>query len=187
MIWLAFFVFVFGVVHLNPAVPAWKAHAVKSFGKAYGPVYGIVSLLLLMACLWAFRRVDIIPLYDPPPWGRHANFGLSLAGFIFIGIFLFRGSWRNRLKVPMAIGVGLWTLGHLIANGDTRTTLLFGGLAAVATLQGLLKLRNGPFAPSDERNGHNLLSVLGGVALYGLAIQLHAVIAGVPVIVLQLE
>ena len=182
---LALSIFLFGIVHLNPAVPQWRAHARQTFGKAYGPVYGILSLSLLVACLWAFRNADVQPLYEPPPWGRHVNFGLSLVGFIFIGIFLFRGSWRNRLKVPMAIGVEFWALGHLTANGDARTTLLFGGLAVVAALQGFFKLQGGLHIPSDERKGHNLLSVLGGVALYGLAVQLHAVIAGVPVIVLQ--
>ncbi len=187
MTFLAVSIFLFGIVHLNPAVPQWRAHAKQTFGKAYGPVYGILSLLLLMACLWAFRNAEVQGLYEPPTWGRHANFGLSLVGFIFLGIFLFRGSWRNKLKVPMTIGVGLWALGHLFANGDTRTTLLFGGLAAVAALQGILKLQGGSFISSDERKGHNLLSILGGVALYGLAVQLHAVIAGVPVIVLQLK
>jgi uncharacterized membrane protein len=185
MTYLALSIFLFGIVHLNSAIPQWRAHAKHTFGKAYGPVYGILSLLLLLACLWSFRNAEVQSLYEPPPWGRHANFGLSLIGFIFIGIFLFRGTWRNWLKVPMAIGVGFWALGHLLANGDIRTTLLFGGLALVAALQGIFKLRGGLHIPSDERKGHNLLSVVGGVALYGLAVQLHTVIAGVPVIVLQ--
>jgi uncharacterized membrane protein len=185
MILLAFFVFVFAIVHLNPAIPSWKAHAVQTFGKAYGPAYGIISLFLLVACLWAFRQAEVVTLYDPPSWGRLANFALSLIGFLFIGIFLFRGSWRNLIKVPMATGIGLWALGHLLANGDTRTVMLFGGLAGVAILQGVLKLQGSGFTPSEERAGHNLLSLLGGLALYGLAAQLHSVIAGVPLIVLQ--
>jgi uncharacterized membrane protein len=185
MILLVFFVFVFGVLHLNTSIPAWKAHAVQTFGKAYGPIYGVVSLVLLVACVWAFRQAEAVALYEPPAWGRYANFGLSLIGFLFIGIFLFRGSWRNRIQIPMTIGIGLWALGHLLANGDIRTAILFGGLAIVAVFQGLLKLRIAQFIPSEERNGHNLLSLLGGLALYGLAAQLHSVIAGVPLIVLQ--
>jgi hypothetical protein len=35
------------------------------------------------------------------------------------------------------------------------------------------------------REGHNMLSILAGVALYGVAIQLHVVFAGVPVIQLH--
>jgi uncharacterized membrane protein len=185
MLVLAACIFLFGVVHLNSAIPPWRDHAKQTFGKAYGPAYGILSLLLLAACLWAFRNADIQPLYEPPSWGRHANFGFTLIGFILLGIFLFRGSWRNELKYPMAMGVGFWAFGHLLANGDTRTTLLFGGLAVFAILHAVLKSRSGPYVPSAVRQGHNLMSVLAGVALYGLAVQLHMQIAGVPVIRLQ--
>jgi hypothetical protein len=84
----------------------------------------------------------------------------------------------------MAIGICFWALGHLIANGDTRTTVLFGGLAAAAALHAILKSR-APFEPSDVRQGHNLMSILAGVVLYGLATQLHPVFAGVSVVTLQ--
>jgi uncharacterized membrane protein len=178
------FLFLFGVIHINPAVPAWKAHAVQTFGRGYGAIYGILSLFLLAGVMWAFQKTEPVTLYDVPDWGRTANFALSLVGFAFIGIFLFRGSWRNKIKYPMAIGVCLWALGHLFANGDQRTALLFVGLAGFAVLHAVLKSRT-PHLPSEERSGHNLLSVLGGVALYGLAAQLHTVIAGVPVIVLH--
>ena len=107
MVLLAALIFVFGILHLNAAIPNWKAHAVKTFGKAHGAVYGISNLVLLFAVFWAFHRVAPTTLYDPPDWGRHANFAFSLLGFLFIGIFLFRGSWRNRLKYPMAIGISL--------------------------------------------------------------------------------
>jgi uncharacterized membrane protein len=181
---LAALLFLFGIIHVNPAMPAWKAHAQHTFGKAYGPVYGILSLVLFAALIWAFRQVDPVPLYTSPRLGLYINFALSLVGFIFIGIFLFRGSWRNSVKYPMAIGISFWACGHLIANGDQRTTLLFTGLAAAAILHAILKSRS-PFEPSVVRQGHNLLSVLGGVALYGLATQLHMVIAGVHVVTLR--
>jgi uncharacterized membrane protein len=184
MLLLAALIFLFGIIHINPAIPAWKAHAVQTFGKAYGAVYGVMSLLLLGALLWAFRVAEPHELYTPPAWGWHANFALTLLGFVFIGIFLFRGSWRNSLKYPMAIGVSLWALGHILANGQSRTVLLFAGLAAFAVLHAVLKSRQ-PLVPSDERQGHNLLSVLGGIVLYGIAAQLHHVIAGVGLVTLR--
>jgi hypothetical protein len=101
-----------------------------------------------------------------------------------LGIFLFRGSWRNVLKVPMAIGIVLWATGHLLANGDGRTTLLFAGLAGLAIVQAVLRLQL-PYSPSDERQGHNGLSLLAGLALFGLATQVHVVLAGVPLIILN--
>lgn len=182
---LAISLLAFGLVHLIPALPSVKAQAVSTLGKTYGPVYGIASLVLVVAVFWAFRQASPETLYDPPNWGRHANFLFTLIGFIFIGIFLFRGSWRNTIKYPMAIGVSFWAFGHLLANGDQRTTLLFAGLAFFGLLHAYLKSRNGPFVPSEVRQGHNLMSVLGGIVLYGLAAQLHVVIAGVPLVTLQ--
>ncbi len=185
MVLLATALFIFGVVHIIPAIPTWKTYAISVFGKAYGAVYGILTLLLFAAVIWAFRLTNVAPLYEPPSWGRYANFGFTLLGFLCIGIFLFRGTWRNTLKYPMALGVGFWALGHMLANGDQRTTLLFAGLAGIALLFASLKHLNGLFIPSEERQGHNLISILGGIAIYGIASQLHNVVAGVPLVTLQ--
>jgi uncharacterized membrane protein len=185
MIFLAAVLLVFGVIHINPAVPKWKSHAAQTFGKAYGPIYGILTLVLFAAVIWAFRMADAEFLYEPPSWGRHANFGLTLLGFLCIGIFAFRGSWRNTLKYPMAIGVSLWAFGHLLANGDQRSVLMFAGLGVIAIVFAVLKNSNGLFVPSEVRQGHNLISLLGGIALYGIAAQLHDVIVGVPLVTLQ--
>jgi uncharacterized membrane protein len=184
MLMLAATLFIFGVIHINPAMPAWKAHALATFGKAYGPLYGITSLVLLVAVMVAFRYAEPGFIYEPPKWGFYANFAFSLVGFMCLSIALFRGSWRNQLRYPIAIGMCLWAAGHLVSNGEQRSVLLFVGLACAAALHAILKSKQ-PFTPGDVRQGHNLLSLFGGLALYALAAQLHAVIAGVPLVVLQ--
>ena len=175
----------FGMVHLIPAMPAVKERAVAAAGRAYGPVYGVASLVLFVAAIWSFRQIVPEALYDVRGWGRPANFGLSLLGFICLGIFIFRGSWRNRLRHPMALAILFWALGHLLANGDVATTLLFAGFALMALLHAVLRQVNGLVANEPAREGHNMLSILTGVALYGVAIQLHPIFAGVPVIQLH--
>lgn len=176
---------VFGALHLLPAVPALKARAVAALGKAYGPCYGILSLVLFVAAIWSFRQIAPEALYGEPSWGNHANFALSLLGFLCLGTFIFRGSWRNRLRHPMALAILFWAAGHLLANGDVATTVLFGGFALIALLQAFLRSCNGLVVDGPVREGHNMLSILAGVALYGVAVQLHQVFAGVPVIQLH--
>jgi uncharacterized membrane protein len=185
MLILVSILLLFAIIHINPAMPNWKAHATKTFGKAYGPIYGILSLLLFAGVMWAYRQADVVAVYEPPSWGRHANFGFTLLAFLCVGIFAFRGSWRNTLKYPMAVAVTLWAFGHLLANGDLRSIVMFGGIATSAIVFALLKNANGLYAASEVRQGHNLLSLLAGLALYGIAAQLHTVIAGVPLITLQ--
>lgn len=179
---LIFLLAVFTAVHVIPAIPRAKAAAQALLGKAYGAAYGTASLVLLVACVWAFRQTDPGHLYDPPAWGLHANFLFTLVAFLFIGIFLARGSWRNRVRYPMAIAVAFWATGHLLANGEARSVTFIAGLAFAALLHAFLASRLNERARSDERGGHNLLSILFGLALYGLMAQLHGVLIGMPVI-----
>jgi uncharacterized membrane protein len=184
MILLGLALLLFGLIHMLPALPARKAALTAQFGAAYGPVYGVASLAALALIIWAFRVADRPELYDPPAWGRHANFALTLLAFISLGIFIFRGSWRNRLKYPMAIAVILWGAGHLLANGDLATVLFVSGLMITALTQVLLIRKYAPYAANEERGGHNMMSVLAGIALYGVMAQLHGSIIGVPVLTL---
>jgi uncharacterized membrane protein len=179
---LVFFLLAFTAAHVVPAIPMAKAAAQGLLGKAYGAVYGLSSLVLLAACIWAMRQAEPGFVYDPPVWGRHANFLFTLIAFIFIGIFLARGSWRNTVRCPMAIAVVFWAVGHLLANGEARSVVFIAGLAAAALLHAFLALRLTQRPPTDEREGHNFLSVLFGVALYALMSQLHGVLIGVHVI-----
>ena len=172
----------FTVAHIVPAIPRAKAAVQRRLGKSYGAIYGLTSLVLLVLCIWAMRHAEPGFFYDPPVWGRHANFLFTLVAFIFIGIFIGRGSWRNAVRYPMAIAVCFWATGHLLANGEATRVVFIIGLAAAALLHAFLASRLTQREPSVERGGHNLFSVLMGVALYGLMAQLHGVIIGVPVI-----
>lgn len=172
----------FGIVHNASAIPRLRNWATRVFGRAHGAVHGLASLILLVATLLAFRFVDATPLYQTPWWGTPANFVLSLVAFVCVGIFLFRGSWRNRLKFPVAYAVTFWSSGHVLANGDMRSTVFFLGFLGIALVHVFLTTRLTKWQASDVRAGHNILSVLFGIALYGIMAQVHTVIAGVPVI-----
>jgi uncharacterized membrane protein len=82
----------------------------------------------------------------------------------------------------MAIGVGLWAAGHLLANGDGKSLVFFGGLALAAAAQVALAAASGGLPTAEAREGHNLLSVVAGVAVYGIMTQLHYAITGMPLV-----
>ena len=182
---LVLFVLVFAVVHVLPAHAGVKETLKAQLGRGYGAAYGVLSLLLLAAMIWAYRQAEPGWIYDVPSWGRHANFALSLAGFICFGIFLFRGSWRDQLRYPMAIGVVLWAAGHLLANGDGKSLVLFGGLALSAIVHALVLARAGGTRIADIRKGHNFMSVIAGIALYGIMTQLHYAVTGMALVELR--
>ena len=182
MLYVFLAVLAFGVLHVVPALPAVKSRLKAQFGKAYGPLYGILSLLVLVLAIVAFRAAERPQFYDLGRFGMIANFILTLIAFVFAGIFLFRGSWRNALRYPMAIAVSAWGTGHLLANGDGASFVFFGGMMIAAIVHVFLLQQNGGPAPVDIRQGHNMLSVIIGIALYGVMAQAHGALIGVPVV-----
>ncbi len=187
MILLAFGVLATSLMHLLAAVPPLKARIKARVGeKAYGPAFGIASLLGILVIVLGWRASGFVPVYDAPEWGRHANYLLTLIGFVFLGIFIFRGTFRQTLRFPMAYAVIFWAVGHLLANGDMASLILFGGFLVYAIAHIVIGTANGVRPSPEVRAGHDLVSVLIGIALYGIATQLHGALIGVPVFQLPL-
>lgn len=109
------------------------------------------------------------------------HFILSLAGFVMIGIYLCRGSWRNVLRAPWALGLALISIGHLSGSQGTAWSISFGITAVFLGLFYLRRISQKTYVPSEVRDGHNIFSILAGAALFALIVQLHAVLFGVPV------
>ena len=183
MILLALGVGLLAVLHLVPALPQLKAAVIARVGqRGYGPAFGVASTLALAVIVLGWRLSDFVPAYEPPTWGRHANFGLTFLAFLSLGIFLFRGKLRQVLRFPMGIAVLLWSAGHLLANGDLRSLVLFGGLVVSAILLIAIGMALGARPSPEVRGGHDLLSLAIGAALYGAMTQLHPVLTGVPIL-----
>lgn len=185
MILLALGVVITALLHLVAAVPSLKSGLKAKVGeRAYGPVFGIASLIgiaIIVAGFYQTRQTDFINVYDPPEWGRHVNYLLTLIAFICLGIFLFRGRLRQVLRFPMAIAAIFWATGHLFANGDLASVILFGGFLVYGIAHIVIASANGVRPSGEVRQGHDLISILAGVALYGVMTQLHPVLIGVPV------
>jgi uncharacterized membrane protein len=184
MILLGLGVVLFAVSHLALAVPSANNALRQRFGQFYRPGFGLLSLIPLVLIVLGWRMSPFIAVYDPPSWGWIATFVLVLGAFLCLGVFLFRGSLRQRLRFPLASAVIFWSLGHLFANGDLASLILFGGMLVYALAHWALGLANGIRPSPIVRQGHDVVSILISIALYGAVAQLHPLFTGVPVITL---
>lgn len=182
MIVLALGVILLAALHVVAAVPSLKSQMKARTGDAlYGPVFGTASLVAVIIIIFGWRMSSFVPVYEPPDWGRHANYVLTAIAFICLGIFLGRGRLRQWLRFPMGFATMFWATGHLFANGDLASVILFGGLLLYGALHIIVGLANGVRPSPDVREGHDLLSILIGVALYAMMSQAHPILIGVPV------
>ena len=85
----------------------------------------------------------------------------------------------------MLTGVLIWALGHLLANGDNKSLVLFGGLGLWALISIITISRNeGVWVkPAKIASvGREVLSVVIVATLYAILVFVHPWIAGVPVV-----
>lgn len=134
----------FILLHSVPAIRPLRASLVSTFGRrTYLIGYSVVSLATLLWVFQAAFTVDYIPLWDFQPWHAVAPIVLSPIALwlVFAGLMSpnpLSVSIRNDVQPgaitcvtrhPVLWGFLLWSGSHVLANGDLRSLILFGGLA----------------------------------------------------------
>jgi uncharacterized membrane protein len=149
----------FVLLHVGVSATGLRAALVRRLGE--GPYRGLFALASAAALVWmivAFGQMRADPgdplnalIWAPPPWGRHAAQGLVLLAFLLavpglltpgpttaglegrLGDDAAKGVLRIT-RHPFLWGVALWAAGHLLANGERYSVMLFGALGLMALL-----------------------------------------------------
>ena len=183
MMWLSVGVLLWVVVHFIPSVASGlRASLIERVGE--NPYKGIFALTLvlsvaLMVIGWRSTTPEI--LYVPPAWAPALTSMLML-----IAVLLFGAAHQpTRIKViirhPQLTGMIVWSLSHLLSNGDSRSLLLFGGLGMWALIEmPLISRREGVWArPSGPSLSVEIRGILISVVIFFVLFFLHPYFAGV--------
>ncbi|MCC2113074.1 MAG: NnrU family protein [Hyphomicrobiales bacterium] len=177
----------FVAVHLVPALPDLRARLHARLGEgAYKGLYSLTALAGLVLMVIGFSRAPVEQVWDPPIWLRHINLTLMIFAMILIVAAYVPGRIKAKVRHPMVLAVKLWAFGHLLANGNSRDIVLFGGILVWAIVDrislarreraGLVTVAGGP-----ARN--DLIAIVIGLILYAAFFwKLHLWAFGVPVI-----
>lgn len=180
-LWLG--VLLWSLTHLVPAAaPALKSGTMNRFGEnAWKGVFSLSMLIAITLIVRGWKAAAPELLYLPPDWGRHATALLVLVGFVLFFAPYPPNNLKRLLRHPQLTGVALWGFGHLLANGETRSVVLFGTFATWALLEiVLINRRDGPrTAPPSAPIRNDVLLVLGALAAYALMAGVHAWLFGV--------
>ncbi len=109
------------------------------------------------------------------------NFGLSFAGYLALGIALCHGSWRTVLRTPYELAAAFVLAGHVFSSQNFTVKIVLSTAAFVLVGFYIGRRRRTALKPVAVREGHNILSLLIGAALFALTVQLHALLFGVAV------
>lgn len=173
--------------HSVQMAPALHAGLQSALGRnVYRGIYSVVAVAgvaLVVEGFGRYRADGMIPIWDPPLGMKHLNLLLMLFAFIaLIASQLPRGYIKARLKHPMLVGVKAWALGHLLANGDLGSIILFGSILAWAVVNRIsFRWRPTQAEPPAPRVLGDVLAVGVGVAAYVAMLYLHPILIGVSV------
>jgi uncharacterized membrane protein len=116
----------------------WRSGMIARLGPMrWKGLYSVLSIIGFVVVIWGFRmaRADTLVLWSPPVWARHAAALLMVFSFILLAAaYVPRNSIKARLHHPMVLGVKVWALAHLLANGVAASVVLFSAFLVWAVL-----------------------------------------------------
>lgn len=152
--------------------------------KALFSLVAVLGLLLIGYGFARYRAAGYLPLWYPPAWTRHVNNALMWPAVVCIVAAYIPGNIKRVLKHPMLVGVKLWAVAHLIANGDLGSIILFGSVLVWAVYDRItLKYRSDLAAPAFPTGGrgNDVIAVVVGTLIYvALGYLFHPYVIGVP-------
>lgn len=182
MLYLVSGVLLFSLAHLVPAYPVMRNAVVQRLGEN---VYkGVLSLFLvgtIVLMVFGWRSMEREFLFVPPGWVHALNVVLMLlACVLFLSPYLSNNLCRL-LRHPQLTGLLFWGVGHVLATGQTRSLLLFGGLALWALFEmWLIGRRDGAWIrPERVSMIEDLRLMLAGLGLFALFAVTHVRLFGV--------
>lgn len=163
----------------GPFRDAQVAASPKRWKGLYSLVSGLGFVLIIVG--WIQFRPMAPQLYDPPTWGRHVTWLLVWIAFVLMPTANApTGRIKATVRHPMLLGVIFWSSGHLLANGDQASAMLFGSFLVWAILDLISALRRGEPAPVVVKPRADIIAVVAGTALWCVFVFfLHRVLFGV--------
>lgn len=165
---------------------SWRNHMIDRLGEVkWKGLYTIVSLIGLVIVVIGYgqARQNPVVLWQPATYLLHIAVLLNLVAFIFLaGSSPSNNAIRLKLKHPMILGVKVWALAHLLANGTLADLILFGSFLLWAVLD-FRSARKRPVHMAEKAavsTKATIVVVVSGIAVWAVFVfGLHQYLFGV--------
>jgi uncharacterized membrane protein len=148
-----------GVHSTRIVADGWRTRTVARIGEnGWKGAYTLVSIAGLALIVWGYglARQQPVVLWNPPRGMNHLVAVLMLFAMVFlVAPYVPRNGIQGALKHPMVLGVKVWALAHLLANGTLADVLLFGSFLVWAVFS---------FRAARRRDRANRITYAPGLA-----------------------
>jgi len=171
-------------VHLFPLFAHQRQALIARIGRLpYLALFSLLSLAGLWLMIRGFGRMTPSLWWTPFSFGRVLALAVMPLAWILVIAAYLNTHIRAWLKHPMLIGVSLWAGVHLLANGDSRSTLIFAPFLLYALVDMALTKPRPKLIPQGRPQVHNdIIALVLGLLAYVAVMHAHQALFGVAVI-----
>jgi len=176
-----------GVHSVRIFADPWRTRTISARGeKPYKGLYTVISLAGFALIVWGYglARHNPVVIWNPPRGMNHLAALLMLFSFVLlVAAYVPRNAIKAKLHHPMILGVKVWALAHLLANGMLADVVLFGAFLVWAVLDFRAarqrdRAGNVQYAAGTAKG--TTIAVVVGLVAYGVfAVWLHGILIGV--------
>ena len=169
-------------IHLVPCSPSFKAGIVNKMGdKGYKTMFSLASFIGLGLIIYGFGTATVVPVYDPPGWGRSFAMIIMIPALILLPAANMPTNIKRFVRHPMLLGTAFWAAAHLAANGDKTSLVLFGGLGIYAIFDiWSANARGAKKSTEPVPIVKDVMVVAAGLVAYALFRHFHGSLFGAP-------
>lgn len=183
MAWLVGGIALFSIIHLSAALIPTLRDALKlAMGPgAFKAVFSALALAGIVMIVTGWRNTMPVAVYAPPAWGSTLAFLLMFVSVVLFGAAHAKTNIKRIVRHPQLSSVLLWSIAHLVSNGDSRSLILFGSLGVWAMIEmPLINRREGEWLrPARASSRSELIGAAISTVIFLVLIALHPYFAGV--------
>jgi len=183
MLFLILGIIIWSAMHFIPAsAVGFRTKLIDRFGTVlYKIGFGVITLAAIVLIIWGWPNASIDLLYLPPAIGAFFTIFLTLIAFVLFFSPYMDNNFRRMIRHPQLVSVILWGIGHLLANGEARSVVLFGGLTLWALVELLLiNKRDGSWEkPEAVPAIADVRLLLAGAGFFAIFMYTHELLFGV--------
>jgi len=167
------------------AVPSFnlKNKLVDNWGELpYMGAFSLVAGLGLGLMIYGKSIAPFVQVWQPISGAHWLPIVLMWPASILISWAYLPCNMKIKLRHPMLLGILLFSVGHLFANGDLGTILLVGSFGVFAVVNMLVVNRRSKRPEVKAKAmGWDILGIVMGTVVYALVFKFHHIIVGVAV------
>jgi uncharacterized membrane protein len=193
LFWLILGLVIFLGGHAVTRMTGLRARLAAQFGtnvyRALYSLWAVMGLAMIVHGYGVYRAAGYIAVWSPPKFLSHLAILLIWPAMIMFIAAYSPGNIKAKLKHPMLVGIKAWAFGHLLANCDLGSMLLFGAFLGWAVFARIALKKSGADAmlPAPPERAiamrNDAIAVIGGTIItLALVFGLHMRLIGVSVL-----